>query len=40
MERQLHQSAEQAVISDIGPEKSFKGYKGIWIGYKFLNHEG
>jgi len=40
LERQLHQSAEQAleelpVACDVGAKKDSKGYKVIWIGYKF-----
>ena len=40
LERQLHQSAEQAlselpVACDVGTKKNSKGYKVSWIGYKF-----
>ncbi len=40
LERQLHQSAEQAlselpVVCDVGTKKNSKGYKVSWIGYKF-----
>jgi hypothetical protein len=39
LERQLHQSAEQAlselpVVCDVGTKKNSKGYKVSWIGYK------
>ena len=40
LERQIHQSAEQAlkelpVVCDVGTKKNSKGYKVSWIGYKF-----
>jgi hypothetical protein len=40
LERQVHQSAEQALkelpsACDVGTKKNSKGYKVSWIGYKF-----
>lgn len=40
LERQVHQSAEQAldelpVVCDVGTKKNSKGHKVSWIGYKF-----